>query len=92
MKVLLIDVGNFKIHSEVTIKNWPHKTDKGLYYDTDVGKVPVAYCFKMISRKIVEAYLTSVKKKLDEAHQFEFDIITKSMRQHRVDQPFLKGD
>ena len=58
----MIDFVNYSIEMELEIKNWPHKTDEGMYYDTDMGKVCVAYCFKPEDRNAIQAYLDSIKE------------------------------
>ena len=86
MKTIMIDFVNYSIEMELEIKNWPHKTDEGMYYDTDMGKVCVAYCFKPEDRNAIQAYLDSIKEQEKLFNQYKHDTITKTMLQFRRDQ------
>lgn len=85
MKAIVVNFTECKISHEVTIQNWPNKVDE-MYYATELGNIPVAYCFKPDSREIIEAILQDIAKKRAQLRQYEHDMIAVTMRQHRRDQ------
>lgn len=84
MKALVVDFVNCEIRGEVDIEDWPN-IHEDMFYKTNKGYIPIAYCFKPDYRETVYMWLLRLKAEKEKYEDIRYSTIKMLSDNYRID-------